>query len=314
MVTYAGATVKLVIERLLAEGKIQKEFIGVLSGGAVNQDFYTKNFPITHDAGEAGGVTGEVVANAPTDTIFKTDLPSTVDDYYVGMTLRFTSGALSPWEMRVISDYIGATKQITVASAFSAAPSVGDAFIVEPSVDVFTDDETPGSWTEYVEDGTDYVIESLTGKVTVLADENQAGNAGERISISYYTKAEVAVGQNADVNWDGDLTDIHKLGSVMPQELKEGLVTIGGTIGQLYASRDLLGKVIGRSDFYKKLADFSLYIYLDAPEGEIQTGSPYIKVANTKFGGSSLSTAIGAITALDVTYKGLAVSEGTYSP
>ena len=311
--TYAGTTVKLMIERLLAEGKIQKEFIGVLSGGEVDQNFYTKNFPITHDAGEPGGATGAVVANAPTTTVFKTDLPSTVEDYYKDMTLRFTSGDLDG-EMRIITAYAQATKQITVSPEFSVAPSVTDAFIIEPSVDVFTDDGTPGSWTEYLEDGTDYTIDATTGKVTILAAENQAGNAGERISVSYYTKAEVGVGQNASCNYEGELTEVYKLSSVLPQELKEGLVTIGGTIGQLYCSRDLFGKVLGRSDFYKKLSDFSFYIYLDAPEGEIQTGSPYFKVANTKFGGAALSSDIGGITALDVTYKGLAVAYGTYSP
>lgn len=51
MPTYHGATVKLRIERLAAEGKIQREALGVLSGGAIDQDFYTKNFPITTGAG-----------------------------------------------------------------------------------------------------------------------------------------------------------------------------------------------------------------------------------------------------------------------
>jgi len=236
--TYHGSTVKLIIERLAAEGKIAKEYIGTLSGGAVDQTFYTKNFPLTTDAG------------VTTDT--------------------------------------------------------------ETEVDVFTDEGTPGSFTEYADDGSDFEITGATGAVLIKAAENQAGNAGERISISYYTSAEVGVGQNASVNYDGELTDVHKLGSVMPQELKEGAVSISGTIGNLFVSRDLFGKILGRSDFYKKLADFSFYVYLDAPEGVIQSGSPYFKVANTKFGGAALTVDIGGITALDVTYKGLAVSYDTY--
>ena len=51
MVTYHGTTVKLVIENLTAEGKIQKEYIGTLDGGAADITFYTKNFPITTGAG-----------------------------------------------------------------------------------------------------------------------------------------------------------------------------------------------------------------------------------------------------------------------
>jgi len=77
----------------------------------------------------AGGVTGVVAANAPSITIFKTNLPSAVEDYYKNMTLRFTSGALLD-EGRVITAYAQATKQITVAPAFSEAPSVTDAFVI----------------------------------------------------------------------------------------------------------------------------------------------------------------------------------------
>ena len=232
---------KLVIERLAAEGKIQKEYIGTLNGLDADQEFYTHNFPITDDAGV------------------------TTDD--------------------------------------------------EAEVDVFTDDGVPdGSPTEYEDDGSDFTIIGLTGEVTILAAENAAVNEGERISISYYTTAEVGEGQNASVDFDGGLEDTHKLGSRLPREIKEGPISISGSIGQLYPNRDLFGKFIGESDFYKKLAEFSFYIYLDAPEGVIQTGSPYIKVAKTKFGGGSLSVDLGSIVALDVTYRGLAVSTGTYSP
>lgn len=306
MTTYHGTEVKLRIERLSVEGKIPKEFIGILSGGAVAQDFYTANFPITWDAGEAGGVTGAVAANAPTSSVFKTDLASAVEDYYKDMTLRFTSGSLDG-EMSIITSYAQATKQITVSPAFSEAPSVTDAFIIEPSVDVFTDDGTPGSWTEYLEDGTDYIIDATTGKVTILAAENQAGNAGEHISISYYTAAYVGRGQNVSMEFEGELTEIFELGSRNPQELKEGKIKLGGTIGQLYCSRDIIGKVIGISDFYKRLADFSFYLY----PGGAGAGKPYIKMSNVKFGKGSLKADINSMMALDVEYKGLAMATGT---
>jgi hypothetical protein len=51
MSTYHGSQVKIRLERLTAEGKIEKEYLGVLSGAGVDQDFYTKNFPITTGAG-----------------------------------------------------------------------------------------------------------------------------------------------------------------------------------------------------------------------------------------------------------------------
>lgn len=75
-------------------------------------------------------VTGEVASNAPTSSVFKTDL-SAVEDYYKDLTLHFTSGALAD-EISIITAYAQATKQITVSPAFSEAPSVTDDFIIEP--------------------------------------------------------------------------------------------------------------------------------------------------------------------------------------
>lgn len=236
MTTYHGATVKLVIERLETEGKIAKEFIGATDGLGGAATFYTRNFPITDNAGV------------------------TTDD--------------------------------------------------ETEVDVFKRVAGTTSWTELSDIGDEFTITGATGEVVIAAGVN---DAVYQISISYYTTAEVGEGQNASVDFDGGLEETHKLGSRDPWEIKEGPISISGSIGQLYPNRDLFGKYIGESDFYKKLADFSFYIYLDAPEGVIADGSPYIKVANAKFGGGSLSVDLGSIVALDVTYKGLAVSSGTYS-
>jgi len=302
--SYHGATVKLVIERLLAETMIQKEHLGILSGGAVDQDFYTKNFPITHDAGEAGGVTG-LASGVGTDTIFETDLTA-ANGYYDGMTIRFTGGG-NAGEMRVISSYLQASGEITASAAFTGAPALNDAFIIEPSVNVYSDEGTPGSWTEYLEDGTDYTIAGLTGLVKILAAENQAGNAGESISVDYYTMAEVGLGQSASIDFGGSLEDVYTLGSRDPQEIKEGQKSISGTIDQLYCSRDLIGKFLGESDFYERLTDFSFYLY---PNGEVG-GQPEIKLSNVKFGGGSISVDIGGIMAANVTFKGLVIAVGT---
>lgn len=306
MPTFIGSTMKVKIERLLAEGKIVQEYIGTLSGGSVDQDFYTKNFPITWDAGEIQE-TGAVVANAPTDTIFKTDLSSAVNDYYNGMTLRFTSGARAD-EMRVILDYDGASKEITLASALSGAPSVTDTLIVEPSVDVYTDDTTLGSWTEYVEDGTDYIIDGSTGKVTIFAAENQGGNAGERISISYYTTRTITRCQSVECTVEGNTRFIHELGERAAQEIKEGSEEIEGTIGQIYPNRILIGKFLGLRDFYNQLADMSLYLY---PNKEV-TGQPQFKLSNAKFSGGTLGVdGVNGDFIANVSFKALAIAEGT---
>ena len=233
MTTYHGTTVKLVIERLSAEGKIAKEYLGALDGGEGDQDFYTKNFPITDNAG------------------------ATSDD--------------------------------------------------ETEVDVYTDDGGEGSWSEYSDDGSDFEIDGSEGLVTIKAAENQAGNADEHICISYYTTAEVGMGQSASIDFEGSLEETYKLGDRDPQDLKAGLKTISGTIAQLYASRDLIGKFLGESDFYEKLTDFTVYLY---PNGET-AGQPQIKLTNVKFSGGSISVSVDSIMAANVSFKGLAIEIGT---
>lgn len=300
MSTFHGTEIDIGIERLAAEGQIQKEFIGTLNGNTANQIMFTKNFPITWDAGEAGGVTG-AASGVGTDTIFETDLTA-ANDFYNGMTIRFTSGGNSG-EMRVISDYAQANGEITVASAFTGAPGAADAFIIEPSVNVYTDDGTPGSWTEYAEDGTEYIIAGLTGTVTIQAAENQGGNAGERISIDYYTTSAVARGQGITIEQDGNVISVHELGNRNPVEIKEGKIEIDITIDNLYLTRDMLGKVLGVADFTKRLAAFSTFLY---PGGKTQ-GQPRIKVSNAKYGFGNIKVDLDTIVATQVKGKGTVV-------
>lgn len=105
-----------------------------LSAGPL-QDHYTDGNAVDWDAGTSTTVvnepikTGAVVANTPTSTVFKTDLTIAIDDYYNGLTIEFTSGTLDG-ERKIISNYVGVTKQITVQSAFSEAPSVDDTFMI----------------------------------------------------------------------------------------------------------------------------------------------------------------------------------------
>ena len=230
MTTYHGSTVKLKIERLSAETKIQKELLGLLSGGGVDQDFYTKNFPITTGAG--------AVTDAETD------------------------------------------------------------------VDVFTRVTTGSTWVELDDDGSDFVIDGSEGLVTIQAAANQAGDAGKAVSISYFTAAYVGRGQGASIDYGSDLEDVHELGSRSPQELKEGHVSISGSIDALYVSRDLLGKILGVDDLYGRLADFT---FLLRPNGDT-VGQPQIRLSNVKFSGGSIKVGLKAIMASSVKYKGLAVA------
>jgi hypothetical protein len=74
--------------------------------------------------------TQSAVSGTPTTTVFDGGQGlSDVDGSYVGSTLTFTSGALKG-ASSTISAYTGATRQITVGTAFSAAPAVGDQFVI----------------------------------------------------------------------------------------------------------------------------------------------------------------------------------------
>jgi len=74
--------------------------------------------------------TGSVVADGGnTDTTFKTDLTESTDNYHKDALLLFTSGSLINQVKKVLS-YTGSTKFITMSSAFTAAPSASDTFIL----------------------------------------------------------------------------------------------------------------------------------------------------------------------------------------
>lgn len=299
-----GVTCDIVFERLSAEGMISKEYIGTLSGAAVNQVFYSEKFPITWDAGEDGGITGEA-SGVGTDTIFETDLTAAID-YYNGMTIRFTSGGNSG-ELRIIDDYAQTNGQITVTVAFTGAPSASDAFIIEPSINVYTDDATPSTWTEYDEDGTDYIISAPTGQVTILAAENQGGNAGERISIDYYTTMTPGRGQSFEVGVKREILEVWELGSADPTDLVAGKKSISMSMDDLYIDASMFGWVIGESDFYQLPSDVTAYIY---PNHNV-IGQPYVKVTNIKFEGGTFSGDIDSLLGLGFTMKALAVDVGT---
>jgi hypothetical protein len=60
---------------------------------------------------------------------------SATDDFYNGAVLAFTSGALKGTGGRRITDYVGATKTFTFASAWPAAPANGATFVVLGRID-----------------------------------------------------------------------------------------------------------------------------------------------------------------------------------
>lgn len=91
-----------------------------------------------------------VSGGTPTTTIFDGGQGlSDVDDTYVGSTLTFTSGALKGMSS-TISAYAGATRQITVGTAFSAAPAVDDQFVIAVQPTATMDSSQVGTITDLV--------------------------------------------------------------------------------------------------------------------------------------------------------------------
>jgi len=70
-----------------------------------------------------------VTDGSNTSLTFKTDLPSAVNDFYNDLQILFLDGALKG-QARRISDYVSATKFITVDTAFSSTPSGDDPFVI----------------------------------------------------------------------------------------------------------------------------------------------------------------------------------------
>jgi hypothetical protein len=79
------------------------------------------------EASASGIKIGEVSTGSST-TVVTTNLTEATNDHYNGRTIIFTSGALSE-QAATISDYNGATKELTVP-AMTEAPANGDDFVI----------------------------------------------------------------------------------------------------------------------------------------------------------------------------------------
>lgn len=78
---------------------------------------------------QLGYATGTVQLSL-NETNFLTNLASSTNDFYNGQVLRFTSSGSLYGQARIISDYVGATKTVTLNKGYSVTPSLGDAFLI----------------------------------------------------------------------------------------------------------------------------------------------------------------------------------------
>lgn len=185
----------------------------------------------------------------------------------------------------IVKEYIGtlegdAQDQNLYTKSFPITTSAGVTTDDETLVNVYTDDGTPGSWTEYADDGSDFTIDGSEGLVTIKAAENQAGNVGERISIDYYTTWQMARGQSFDLEAKRTLLTIHKLGSADPQDIVAGeKPAVRFNSVDLWLDRRMFGPLLSESDFYKLMTDVKIEVY---PAGE-GSGETYFVLSNVKW-------------------------------
>lgn len=63
-------------------------------------------------------------------TTFKTDLASSVNDFYNGDYILFVSSSALNGQVRKVVDYVGSTKFVTVSPPTTVAPTSGDKFVL----------------------------------------------------------------------------------------------------------------------------------------------------------------------------------------
>jgi len=223
---------------------------------------------------------------------------------YPGVTCKIYRQKL---DAKIAQEYIGTldgsgSDQVLYTKNLPITTSAGVATDDETLVDVYTDDGSVGSWTEYLDDGSDFTIVGATGAVTIKAAENQAGNAGERISISYYYRAEVGSGQTSKITWGRKVIERHKLGSADVQELIAGKkAAVALEFDTFYITRDELGGILSETDFYNQLTDFDFYMY----PNDVTAGQPMIYVTDIKGESGSVEADLDSLMLNKCKFKGL---------
>ena len=126
---------------------------------------------LEHIAVTAGGAgyyscIGTAQAGSTSNTIKLDVSASSIDDYYIGMTVYITSGA-GAGEFKTITDYVGGTRIATVSTVWTTIPTNTSVFQVMPAVNVAS---TTGS-------GAIYRVSAVTaGAITKVTSVSRGTN------------------------------------------------------------------------------------------------------------------------------------------
>ncbi len=112
------------VEVVLTADEMDADAVGVLFQDQAGAE-WSDQFVEIQTSDKIGG---EVKAGATT-TVFSTTLSEATDDHFNNMFVHFVDGNLAG-QCRKISDYSGADRTITVATAFTDTPAAHDHFII----------------------------------------------------------------------------------------------------------------------------------------------------------------------------------------
>jgi len=149
---------------------------------------------------------------SPTTTEFDTNLTASTNDFYNNGVIIFTEGA-NQGVVRRISDYVGASKTITVDPALTTAPADGDRFAVLAA----TSSSAGGGGGATAAEIWSYALRQLTtedleggGSLATAADIAALNNISASDVWSYANRSIT----DPDAIWEYALTQIGTAGSV----------------------------------------------------------------------------------------------------
>ena len=202
--TCTGGTIQLlgigIIESDLSGAGCQVDADGFVSVENVSDAVWDEVLTgTTHNVPSSSGrrlrqlgdvISASVVDVSPGIASFDTDAPSTVDDFYLDQTIRFSSGNLEG-QIRIVLAYDGTNKTITVDEAWTEAPANGDEFDLLPQhshpisqiaagvweADVAVHAGVNGSFAELLDfvrdiEGGRWMIDEGTNQMVFYADDN----------------------------------------------------------------------------------------------------------------------------------------------
>jgi len=136
--------------------------------------------------------------------------------------------------------------------------------------------------------------------VTTTFSGRQAVVGVDINALVAYTDADQV--ESISIEHAQELTEIYQLGDVAPQELKEGTISISGTITRKYETGNFSAAAVPFNEMATAAVKIEYWVAI-FPEGD---AFPKVLISNCKFGNYSCGVDIDGIFVETVDFKGLA--------